>query len=121
MSMTTSMRQVGNVTVVSISGRIVLGEESAKLRDLVAELLGKGHRQILFSLGDVDYIDSSGLGTLVGAFTSVRKHQGELKLLKLTNKVHDIMQITKLYTVFDIQNDEAEAIKSFAQSTAATA
>jgi anti-sigma B factor antagonist len=106
---------------VDISGQIVLGGESAKLRDLVTELLGKGHRQILFNLGDVHYIDSSGLGALVGAFTSVKKQQGEVKLLKLSDRVHDIMQITKLYTVFDIKNDEAEAIKAFAQSTAANA
>ena len=66
-------------------------------------------------------IDSAGLGSLVSAFTSVRKQNGELKLLNLTNKVHDVMQITKLYTVFDIMNDEAEGIESFGQSTAATA
>jgi len=121
MNMTTSIRQVGSVTIVDISGRIVLGEESAALRDLVSGLLSKSHTQILFNLGDVDYIDSSGLGSLVGAFTSVRKHNGELKLLNLTNKVHDILQITKLYTVFDVANSEAEALKSFGQSTAATA
>ena len=75
----------------------------------------------MFNLGDVDYIDSSGLGSLVSAFTSVRRQGGELKLLHLTKKVHDVMQITKLYTIFDILNDEAVAIKSFGQSTASTA
>ena len=121
MNMTTSTRQVGGVTIVDISGKIVLGEESAALRDLVCDLLDKSHKQILFNLGDADYIDSSGLGSLVGAFTSVRKQNGELKLLNLTNKVHDILQITKLYTVFDVANSEAEALKSFGQSAAATA
>jgi len=121
MNMTATTRQRGSVTIVDISGRIVLGEESAALRDLVCDLLDKGHRQILFNLADVNYIDSAGLGSLVGAFTSVRRLNGELKLLNLTNKVHDVLQITKLYTVFDILNDEAEGLSSFGKSTAATA
>ena len=121
MNMTATTRQRGSVTIVDISGRIVLGEESAALRDLVGDLLSKEHKQILFNLAEVNYIDSAGLGSLVAAFTSVRKQKGELKLLNLTNKVHDVMQITKLYTVFDIMNDETESVKSFAQSAAATA
>lgn len=120
MNMTTSTRQVGSVTIVDISGRIVLGEESATLRNLVCELLSKGHEKILLNLGDINYIDSSGLCHLVSPFSSVRKHGGELKLLNLTNKVHDLMQITRLYTVFDIMDDEALAVKSFGQSAAAT-
>jgi anti-sigma B factor antagonist len=120
MHMTTSTRQVGGVTIVDIRGRVVLGEESAALRDLVCDLLSKGHKKILFNLADVNYIDSSGLGHLVSAFTSVRKQQGELKLLNLTNKVQDVMQITRLYTVFDIMDDEGVAVKSFDQSAAAT-
>ncbi len=120
MHMITSTRQVGGVTIVDISGRIVLGEESAALRQLVCDLLSKGHKGILFNLGNVNYIDSSGLGNLVGAFTSVRKQGGELKLLNLTNKVHDLMQITRLYTVFDIMDDEDVAVKSFAKSAGAT-
>jgi anti-sigma B factor antagonist len=120
MHMTTSTREVGGVTIVDISGRIVLGEESAALRDLVCDVLSKGHKKILFNLGDVNYIDSSGLGHLVSAFTSVRKQGGELKLLNLSKNVHNVMQITKLYTVFDIMDDEAVAVKSFGQSTAAT-
>ena len=120
MHMTTSTRQVGGVTIVDISGRIVLGEESAALGGLVCDLLSKGHKKIVFNLGDVDYIDSTGLGHLVSAFTSVRKQQGELKLLNLTNKVQDVMQITRLYTVFDIMDDEAVAVKSFGQSAATT-
>jgi anti-sigma B factor antagonist len=120
MNMTTTTRLVGGVTIVDISGRIVLGEESAALRNLVCDLLNKGHKKILLNLGDVNYIDSSGLGNLVSAFTSVRKQEGELKLLNLTNKVHDVMQIAKLYTVFDIMDDEEAAVKSFGQSAAAT-
>ena len=121
MKMTTSTRQVGDVTIVDISGRIELGEESAALREMLYDLLRKGHKQILLNLGNVHYIDSSGLGALVSAFTSVRKQGGELKLLNLTNKVSDLMQITKLYTVFDTTNDEAVGVKSFTQTTAAIA
>jgi anti-sigma B factor antagonist len=121
MKMTTSSREIDGVKIVDVTGRIVLGEESAALRDLVCELLSKGHKKILLNLGEVNYIDSSGLGLLVSAFTSVRKQDGELKLLNLTNKVQDLMQITKLYTVFDIMNDEAVAVKSFGQAVAATA
>jgi anti-sigma B factor antagonist len=121
MNMMTSIRQVGGVTIVDISGRIVLGEESAALRNLVCDLLSKGQKRILFNLSDVNYIDSSGLGHLVSAFTSVRKQEGELKLLNLTKKVHDVLQITRLYTVFDIMDDEAVAVRSFSQSGVATA
>lgn len=120
MDVTTSIRQAGGVTIVDISGRIVLGEESAALRDVVCDLISKGQKKILFNLADVTYIDSAGLGHLVSAFTSVRRQGGELKLLNLTNKVHDVMQITRLYTVFDIMDDEAAAVKSFGQSAAAT-
>jgi anti-sigma B factor antagonist len=120
MNMATSTRQADGVTIVDIKGRIVLGEESAALREVVCDLLSKGHKKILFNLADVNYIDSSGLGHLVSAFTSVRKQGGELKLLNLTHKVHDVMQITKLYTVFDIMDDEAAAVQSFSQSAAAT-
>jgi len=121
MNLITSTRQVDGVTVVDIRGRIVLGDECAALRNLVSSLLDKGQKKILFNLGDVNYIDSSGLGHLVSAFTSVRKQGGELKLLKLTHKVHDLLQITKLYTVFEVLDDESAAIKSFNQSAAATA
>jgi anti-sigma B factor antagonist len=119
MKITTSIRQVGDVTIVDIGGRIELGEESASVRDMVLQLLNNGHKKILLNLGAVDYIDSMGLGSLVAAFARVRKQGGEMKLLNLTNKVTDLMQITKLYTVFDIMNDEAVAVKSFGQSTAA--
>jgi anti-sigma B factor antagonist len=82
------------------------------LRSLVTDLLSKGNNEILLNLAEVNYIDSSGLGHLVSALTTARKQDGELKLLTLTNKVHDLMQITKLYTVFDIRVDEAEAVKA---------
>ena len=113
MSMKISSRQVDGVTVLDCSGRITLGEGSVILRDTVAQLLSSGQKKILLNLGDVNYIDSSGIGELVSAFTTVRKQGGELKLLNLTKKVHDLLQITKLYTVFDVKDDEAAAVKSF--------
>ncbi len=113
MSMKASTRQVDGVTIVDLSGRITLGEGSVVLRDSIKDLLGKGQKKILLNLGDVSYIDSSGIGELVSAFTSVRNQGGELKLLHLTKKVHDLLQITKLYTVFDVKDDEAGAIASF--------
>ena len=116
MSMKISTRQVDGVTILDLSGRITLGEGSVQLRDAVRELLSKGQKHILLNLAEVNYIDSSGIGELVSAFTTVRNQGGELKLLKLTKKVHDLLQITKLYTVFDIKDDEAQAIASFKQS-----
>ena len=115
MSMKASNRQVDGVTIVDMSGRITLGEGSVVLRDTIRDLVGKGQKKILLNLGDVTYIDSSGIGELVSAFTAVRREGGELKLLNLTKKVHDLLQITKLYTVFDIKDDEATAIKAFAK------
>jgi len=113
MSMKTTSRQVDGVTILDLSGRITLGEGSVQLRDQVRDLLSKGQKRILLNLGDVNYIDSSGIGELVSAFTTVRNQGGELKLLNLTKKVHDLLQITKLYTVFDIHDDEAHAISAF--------
>ena len=116
MTLKANNRQVDGVTVVDLNGRITLGEGSIILRDTVRDLLGKGRKNILLNLANVTYIDSSGIGELVSAFTSVRNQQGELKLLKLTKKVHDLLQITKLYTVFDVKDEEAEAINSFPKS-----
>ncbi len=113
MSMTLHTRQVDQVTVLDLSGRIVLGEGSVQLRDSIKDLLAKGQKNILLNLSDVNYIDSSGLGELVSAYTSVRNAGGELKLLGLTKKVHDLLQITKLYTVFDVKDDEASAVSAF--------
>jgi len=112
-SMKTSTRQVSGVTIVDLSGRITLGEGSVLLRDMVRDLVTKGQRKILLNLGDVTYIDSSGIGELVSAFTTVRNQGGELKLLNLTKKVHDLLQITKLYTVFDVKDDETAAVAAF--------
>ncbi|WP_408609922.1 STAS domain-containing protein [Candidatus Korobacter versatilis] len=111
--MKASSRQVNGVTVIDLSGRITLGEGSVVLRDTIRDAVAQGNKKILLNLGDVTYIDSSGIGELVSGFTSVRNQGGELKLLNLTKKVHDLLQITKLYTVFDVKDDEATAIASF--------
>jgi anti-sigma B factor antagonist len=106
-------RQLDGVTILDLSGRITLGEGSVQLRDAIRDLISKGQKGILLDLGDVNYIDSSGLGELVSAYTTAKNQGATLKLLKLTKKVHDLLQLTKLYTVFDIYDDEASAIASF--------
>ena len=116
MSMKVTTRQVDGVTILDLSGRITLGEGSVQLRDAIRDLLSKGSKLILLNLADVNYIDSSGIGELVSAYTTVRNQGGELKLLNLTKKVHDLLQITKLYTVFDVKDDEATAIASFSRA-----
>ena len=113
MALSIASREVNGVTVLDLSGRITLGEGSVQLRDAVRDLIGKGQKNILVNLGGVNYIDSSGLGELVTAYTSARNQDARLKLLNLTKKVHDLLQLTKLYTVFDIYDDEASAIGSF--------
>ncbi len=113
MSFKATARDVNGVTVVDISGRITLGEGSAMLREMVRDMIAKENKRILLNLGDVNYIDSSGIGELVSGFTTVKSSGGELKLLNLTKKVHDLLQITKLYTVFEVHNDERSALSSF--------
>lgn len=113
MSLKIESREVGNVTILDVQGRIVLGEEIHTLRDAVRGLVAEGKKKIILNLADVDYLDSSGVGELVGSFTTVRNAGGELKLLNLTQKVHDVLHVTKLYTVFDIRDDEFTAVKSF--------
>jgi anti-sigma B factor antagonist len=114
--MKATVRQVDSVMVVDVSGRITLGEGCSQLRELIRDQLTKGNKRVLINLADVTYIDSSGIGELVSAYTAVSNQGGQLKLLNLTKKVHDLLQITKLYTVFDIHNDEAKAIGSFEKS-----
>jgi len=109
-----TIRQVGDVTVIDANGRITLGEGSSTFRDSIKDLTAKGNRKLLLNLGDVSYIDSSGIGEMVSGFTSVTNQGGQLKLLNLTKRVKDLLQITKLYTVFEVFDDEAAAVRSFA-------
>jgi anti-sigma B factor antagonist len=106
-------RDSGTITVVDASGRITLGDGSAMLRKTIRQLLEEQHTKIILNLADVDYIDSSGIGELVSGYTAVKSKGGELKLLHLTKKVHDLLQITKLFTVFEVYSDEGIAIRSF--------
>ncbi|MDE3188417.1 MAG: STAS domain-containing protein [Acidobacteriota bacterium] len=113
MALTIASREVDGITVLDLSGRITLGEGSVQLREAIRDLISKGQKMILLNLGDVSYIDSSGLGELVSAFTTSKNQGAALKLLNLTKKVKDVLQLTKLYTVFDIYDDEATAIASY--------
>ncbi|MEZ5308610.1 MAG: STAS domain-containing protein [Pyrinomonadaceae bacterium] len=108
-----SERQAGDVTILDMSGKVTIGEGSVALRNTVRRLLGEGKKSILLNLADVDYVDSSGIGELVYSYTTVQNSGGSLKLLKLTQKIQDLLAITKLLTVFDTFDDEGEALASF--------
>ena len=113
MSVKLTTRQVGDVTVIDAAGRITLGEGASSFRDTVRELSSKGDKKILLNLSEVSYIDSSGIGEMVSGFTTVTNHGGQLKLLGLSKRVKDLLQITKLYTVFEVFDDEAAAVRSY--------
>jgi len=119
--MQTVTRMVGGVTVLDISGRITLGEGNVILREIVLELAEKGEKAIVLNLGEVHYIDSSGVGELVKAHTTIRNKGGQLKLTNLNKRVHDLLQMTRLSAVFDIEKDETSAIESFGGSSRAVA
>ena len=119
--MQTATRQVGGVTVLDISGRITLGEGNVILREIVRDLAEKGRKAIVLNLGEVQYIDSSGVGELVKAHTTIRNQGGQLKLTNLNKRIHDLLQMTRLSAVFDIQKDETSAIESFSGPSQAVA
>ena len=112
MSMVINTRRLDDVAILDLSGRITIGEGAVILREQIQKLLASGDRKFLLNLADVDYIDSSGLGELVTSFTTVRNQRGQLKLLSLTRRVHYLLQITKLLTVFETFDNETEALKS---------
>lgn len=113
MSVKLSTRQVGDVTVIDASGRITLGEGSTAFREKIKEMLAAGNKKILVNMAEITYIDSSGIGELVSSFTTTTNAGGHLKLLSLGKRVQDLLQITKLYTVFETHDDEAAAVRSF--------
>ncbi len=113
MSIQVKTRQVGDVSVVDVIGRITLGEGASTLRETIRSLVAKDQKKIILNLSEVSYIDSSGIGELVSGFTTVTNHGGILKLLGLTKRVQDLLQITKLYTVFDVYDSETSAVRSF--------
>lgn len=113
MSLKLGTREVKGIIIIDLNGRLTMGEPCAAIRDEVHDQLRQGYTKLLLNLADVSYIDSAGLGELTSAFTSVKNRNGQLKLLNLTKRVHDLMQITKLYTVFDVFDDEKKAVASF--------
>ena len=110
---TITERQAGDVTILDLDGKVTIGEGSVALRSTIRRVLGEGKSKLLLNLGRVGYIDSSGIGELVSSFTAVNKEGGTLKLLNLTEKIQDLLAITKLLTVFDVYEDEGEALASF--------
>ncbi|MFL6415465.1 MAG: STAS domain-containing protein [Bryobacteraceae bacterium] len=119
MALVAKTRQVGNVDIVELSGKITLGENTGILRDEIRSLLAQGQKNILINMGDVSYVDSAGLGELVGAYTTAANQGGTVKLLKLQAKMKDLLQVTKLHTIFPVFEDEREAIASFSQTAKA--
>ena len=119
MSLKAAVRRAGDVAIVELSGKITLGEGSGLVRNTIKDLVNSGQKNILINLKDVGYIDSAGLGELVGAYASVTNMGGNVKLLNPQAKVHDLLQVTKLYTVFVAFDDEAEALRSFSSPAAA--
>lgn len=113
MNLKTSTRLVDGVVIVDIVGELRLGEGTGILRDVVRELAGKNYLNILLNLASVRHIDSAGVGELMSCYTSLRNQGGHLKLMNLNKNVHNLLQITKLYTIFEVEDDEATAIKSF--------
>ena len=108
-----SERQAGDITVLDLSGKVTIGEGSVALRTAIRRLLGEGKKNILLNLGQVGYVDSSGIGELVSSFTTINREGGQLKLLNLTQKIQDLLAITKLLTVFDVYEDESTALNSY--------
>ena len=106
-------RQAGDITILDMDGKVTIGEGSVALRTAIRRLLEEGKKKILLNLGGVGYIDSSGIGELVSSFTAINKEQGQLKLLNLTQKLQDLLGITKLLTVFDVYENESDALNSY--------
>lgn len=113
MKMQISTRQVEDVTILNVSGRITVGEGNVMLRETVLGLLDKGNKKLLLNLHEVGYVDSSGIGELVKSYTTVKNQGGQMKLVNLSKRVHDLLQLTRLYSIFEIEADEASAIQSF--------
>jgi anti-sigma B factor antagonist len=119
MSLTANIRHFGDVAVVDLDGRITLGESTGLLRDNLRQLLAQGSKKIILNLAKVSYVDSAGLGELVGLYTTAKNQGGGVKLLNLQKKLSDLMQITKLHTIFETYDNEQKAINSFAQTATA--
>jgi anti-sigma B factor antagonist len=106
-------RKVGDVLIFDIAGSLSLGEESGNLRDALRKAVADGERKVVLNMADTTYVDSCGIGEMVSGFMTLANHGAQLKLLALSKKVKDFLQVTKLYTVFDVYEDEAAAVRSF--------
>ena len=106
-------RQAGDVTILDMDGKITIGDGNVALRSAIRRLIEEGKKKILLNLGGVGYVDSSGIGELVSSYTTIQREGGQLKLLNLTQKIHDLLGITKLLTVFDTYDQESDALNSF--------
>jgi anti-sigma B factor antagonist len=113
MAIQASTRLVEGIVIVDISGQLRLGEGTGRLRDVVQQLVHDGYRNVLLNLSGVVHIDSSGIGELMSIYTSLRNQGGELKLMNLTKNVRNLLQVTRLYTVFDVHEDQGTALKAF--------
>ena len=109
-------RTSGDITILDLKGKMTLGEGDELLKDKVNSLILQGHKKMLLNFGDVPYIDSAGLGEIVRTYTTVSRQGGKLKLLNLTKRIQDLLAITKLLTVFETHDNEADAIRSFQPS-----
>ncbi len=119
MALTVKTRNIGNVAILDLHGKITLGENTGILRDELNSLLAQGHKNVLLNMGGVGYVDSAGLGELVGAYTTATNQGGSVKLLNLQGKMKDLMQITKLHTIFSTFDDEQAAVSSFSAAAKA--
>lgn len=115
MQLKLAKRTVDGIVAIECSGRIVFGEESSLLRDEVKKVLGDGNKRVVLNLGEINYIDSGGLGTLVALHTTAHNAGGTIKLANLTRRVGDLLQVTKLLTVFEVHNSEYDALEAFRQ------
>jgi anti-sigma B factor antagonist len=121
MSLNIQTRDLKNVSVISLEGRITLGEAASALRDAVKGAIARGARNLVLNLQKVQYVDSAGLGELVGIYVTARNQGGEVKLSGINAKLHGLMQVTKLHTVFDVYEDETAAVAAFGASSSASA
>ncbi len=119
MALSAKTRRVGDIAIVDLNGKVTLGENTGILRDELRGLMSQGHKNIILNMADVSYVDSAGLGELVGAYTTATNQGGSVKLLHLQGKMKDLMQITKLHTIFSSYDDESAAVASFAAGATA--
>ena len=113
MSVTIKTKEADGIAIMELSGRLTLGEATGTVREAVRKLIAKGHQKVIVNLKEVSYIDSAGLGEIVGAYTSVKSHRGDMKLVGASGRALDLLQVTRLLTLFEVFDDEAAALRSF--------